>query len=44
MARLPSRFACLITDHVCRPYNPGHTDVTGLGYSPFARRYWGNLF
>ena len=25
------------------PYNPVHVSTHGLGSSPFARRYWGNL-
>ena len=25
------------------PYNPGRVAAAGLGSSPFARRYWGNL-
>ncbi len=25
------------------PYNPAHPKARGLGSSPFARRYWGNL-
>ena len=24
------------------PYNPEHVNTFGLGYSPFARRYFGN--
>ena len=31
LAQLSSCFPCLITDPLCRPYNPGKSESTGLG-------------
>ena len=43
----PFRYACGFSLHGARPpphpYNPAHPKARGLGSSPFARRYWGNL-
>ena len=33
----------LILARLQAPYNPMRISVHGLGSSPFARRYWGNL-
>ena len=40
---IPDGFGYLITDHVWKPYNPRGPKSSGLAYSPFARRYLGNL-
>ena len=41
----PDRSAALSRPPVtpAPPYNPAHVAACGLGSSPFARRYWGNL-
>ena len=45
LSRRPSQAVPMSSTGLCRgPYNPGHVATTGLGSSPFARRYWGNLF
>ena len=43
MERFSKRFRYLMTDPVWRSYNPERPEPLGLGYSHFARRYFGNL-